>query len=249
MAGFRSAQSARRRLEILCGTGAQPYGDSGRTDGGSEAHMSRPVVLVTASGGIGDILRITPLVRVFFNLGYEVDVLLAPDYSETVKLLEGAPEIRRLFYLPSSWSWDRQSSIDGLDRQEYEIATFTVWSMSLRSMARARRIIAFDRAMWLREGDIACVETIARLVGWTAPLPEPFAMSSPRRFGLPAQTIALHPGCNPGWPRKRWHGFAELDALLPEVAIGGPLVQKRAVSEWRAYARHLQLEVDAEAGC
>ncbi|HKP71555.1 MAG TPA: glycosyltransferase, partial [Pyrinomonadaceae bacterium] len=43
--------------------------------------------LVTAAYGIGDILRTTPLVRVLARSGYEVDVLVAPDYAETAKLL------------------------------------------------------------------------------------------------------------------------------------------------------------------
>src|SRR5205085_7072228 len=97
-----------------------------------EADMSSSTALVSAAGGIGDILRVTPLIRVFASLGYEVDVLLAPDYLDTVKLLEGAPPIRRLFYLPSSWCSDKRQSLDGLDQQIYDIATFTLWSATLQ---------------------------------------------------------------------------------------------------------------------
>ena len=34
-------------------------------------------------------------VRVLAELGYQVDLLVAPDYAGSVKLWEGAPEIRR----------------------------------------------------------------------------------------------------------------------------------------------------------
>jgi ADP-heptose:LPS heptosyltransferase len=34
-------------------------------------------------------------------------------------------------------------------------------------------------------------------------------------------TVALHPGCKPGWPWKKWHGFEDLARLLPEVVVIG----------------------------
>ncbi len=183
--------------------------------------MSQSSALVTAAGGIGDILRITPLVRVFHALGYGVDVLVAPDYLDTVHLLDGAPEIRRLFYTPSAWCKDKEQRLDGLPEQSYDIATFTVWSSSLQTHVRARQRFAFQRQQWLLEGDQRCVEAIARAVGWTAALPAPFARAEKRDFGLPQGTIALHPGCKPGWPWKKWHGFESLARLLPSAAIIG----------------------------
>jgi ADP-heptose:LPS heptosyltransferase/2-polyprenyl-3-methyl-5-hydroxy-6-metoxy-1,4-benzoquinol methylase len=181
----------------------------------------RPTALVSAASGIGDILRVTPLIRVLARLGYEVDVLLAPDYPEVVTLLEGAPEIRRLVSLPRGKPHEQPQHIDGLSQNGYDIATFTVWSVPLQRLVRARRLLAFEQAQWLREGDMACVEKIARAVGWDGALPAPFALPSKRRFGLPPNTVALHPGCKPDWPWKKWHGFAELARLLPEVVIIG----------------------------
>jgi ADP-heptose:LPS heptosyltransferase/glycosyltransferase involved in cell wall biosynthesis len=181
----------------------------------------RPLALVSAGSGIGDILRITPLIRVFAKLGYQVDVLLAPDYPEVVTLLEGAPEIRQLFYRPGSKPAERQQHLEGLSQEVYDVATFTIWSSPLQRFVRAQRTLAFEQSQWLREGDIACVEKIARAVGWKGPLPAPFGMASERRFGLAPNTIALHPGCKPDWPWKKWHGFEELARLLPEVVIIG----------------------------
>ena len=36
-------------------------------------------------------------------------------------------------------------------------------------------------------------------------------------------TVALHPGCKPNWPWKKWHGFDELAAFFPNVVVVGTL--------------------------
>jgi len=181
-----------------------------------------PVALVSAAAGIGDILRITPLIRVFASLGYQVDVLLAPDYPDVVTLLEGAPEIRRLYTVPGpKASQPPQAPPPELRHEVYDVATFTVWSAPWQRFVRARQTFAFAPSQWLQEGDSACVAYIARAVGWNDPLPAPFALPSTRRFGLAPNTVALHPGCKPDWPWKKWHGFAELARLLPNVALIG----------------------------
>lgn len=181
----------------------------------------RPTVLVSAAGGIGDIIRITPLIRVFDALGYEIDVLLAPDYHETRLLLEGAAEIHRLFYLPNSASGHNRDQMDGFGDRTYEIAVFTLWGKRLQVLPRYRRRLDFESNRWKQEGDIACIREIASSVGWTGELPAPFALTSDRVFGLPVDTIAFHPGCKPGWPWKKWHGFEVLARLIPNVVILG----------------------------
>lgn len=180
-----------------------------------------PLALVTAAGGLGDILRATPLVRVFAALGHEVDVLLAPDYAGTAALLEGAPGIRRLYTVPSRWSGGGAERVDGLRETRYDVATFTYWSQrEVRSRVRAARTLAFG-AEWIAEGDPACVERIAREAGWTGEIPPPLAVHSGRDFALAPGTVALHPGCKAGWPWKKWHGFADVAAALPEVVVIG----------------------------
>lgn len=177
--------------------------------------------LVTAAGGIGDIIRMTPLVRALGTLEYDVDLLLAPDYPGTVKLFEGAPEIRRLFYVPSQWSRQTERSIDGLRERSYDVATFTVWSSPLRDLVVARSTLAFDQRQWILQGDIACSQRIAESLGWSGPLPAPFVVPSAQNFRLPRRTVALHPGCKPGWPWKKWHGFEEVANALDDVVIVG----------------------------
>lgn len=184
-------------------------------------HMNSLSALVTAAGGIGDILRVTPLVRVFAMLGYEVDVLISPDYLDTRWLLEGAPEIRSLFNVSRRTSNEKQIGTAGLRDRSYDVATFTLWSAPLERLVATKRILRFEQRQWIQEGDISCVTRIARTVGWHEPLPEPFAVTSGKRFGLPPGTVALHPGCKQGWPWKKWHGYEELARLLKSVVVLG----------------------------
>ena len=86
---------------------------------------------------------------------------------------------------------------------------------------RTARWLEFDRARWLRDGDVACVEAIARQLGWEGELPPPFVIPSERVFDLPPGTVALHPGCKANWPWKKWHGFDALAARLPRVVVIG----------------------------
>jgi ADP-heptose:LPS heptosyltransferase len=180
-----------------------------------------PLALVAAGGGIGDVVRATPLVRVLAGLGCEVDVLLVADYRGTAALLRGAPEIRRLFVVPSPWCRDGGADADGLDAARYDVAVATLLAAPHRGRVRADRWVAYDRAHWLRHGDTACAARAAAALGWTAPLPPPFVRHSGRAFDLAPGTVALHPGCKPGWGWKRWHGFPELAARFPDVALVG----------------------------
>jgi glycosyltransferase involved in cell wall biosynthesis len=185
------------------------------------ASKPKPRALISAALGIGDILRVTPLIRVAHRLGYETDVLLATDYPDVIELLEGAPEIRHLFHLPSPRRGAGPTQVEGLSNQIYDVATFTTWSAPLQDRVQARSVHLFDRRRWLAEGDTHCVERIARDLGWQGELPEPFAMASSRKFNLPAGTIAIHPGCKYEWPWKKWHGFDELARRFSNVVIVG----------------------------
>lgn len=198
----------------------------GRDAAGFFSHSAAPAkvrrrALISAALGIGDILRVTPLIRVADRLGYEVDVLLATDYAEAAQLLEGAPEVRRIFHLPSARRRKGERATIGMTETDYEIATFTSWSAPLRSEVRARRNLIFDRTQWLKEGDSRSVERIARELGWEGEMPAPFAVPSSRHFELPPGTVAIHPGCKAEWPWKKWHGFAELAEKFPSAVIVG----------------------------
>ena len=188
---------------------------------GPASDSLRPSALITAAPGVGDILRITPLIRATHQLGYDVDVLLATDYPEVLELLEGAPEIRRVFDVPSRHCANASSRLDGLANRCYDVATFTPWSAILRRRVQTRRMLELDRAKWLGEGYSQSVEQLARNLGWKGVMPEPFAIASQRVFELAPGTVAIHPGCNLVSPWKRWHGFDELARRFPHVVIVG----------------------------
>ena len=199
--------------------------------------MTTPLALVAAAGGLGDVLRATPLVRVFRALGYEVDLLVAPDYAGTVTLLEGAPEVRRLFSLPSSWASGGETRTEGLADTRYGVAAFSRWaSRPLGAMVRAARVFAFGPE-WVAEGDSACVERIARAAGFSGHIPAPFAVHSGRVFDeVGPGTVALHPGCKAGWPWKKWHGFPDLAAEFSDVAVVGADEDRRTDGTYFASA-------------
>jgi hypothetical protein len=183
--------------------------------------MTRSRALVSAARGIGDILRVTPLVRVCARLGYDVDVLIAADYPDVASLLEGDADIRRLFRAPSPWRGGSSPDLGALAGERYDVATFTFWSLALRPHVHAARVFAFAQAQWLRDGDTACVRAIAQQLGWQAPLPPPIAHAASPPIELAPGTVALHPGCKPDWPWKKWHGFEDLAARLPRVVVIG----------------------------
>ena len=170
---------------------------------------TKPQALVAASRGIGDILRVTPLAGALHSLGYDVDLLLHPDAPSTVELLKDRPEVRNI-YLRGQAS-----------AREYDSAILTTWSAGDAIHIHAKRKIIFDRNEWLGKGDTHCITKIAAQLGWQGELPPPFAAHSGREFSLLPGTVAIHPGCKPDWPWKKWHGFDELAKLLPNVVLIG----------------------------
>jgi len=188
-----------------------------------------PSALITMAGGIGDMVRSSPLVRVCGALGYDVDLLLSADYPGAGALFREAPEVRR--------------TLSHADGEVYDVALSTAHARTHNAL-RARRVLAFDRQQWLVQGDLACVETVAKQLGWQGALPPPFVIPSARHFDLEPGTVALHPGCKPNWPWKKWHGFTALAARLPRVAVVGTPADAdnratyfRSTFTWPAHAR------------
>ncbi len=181
----------------------------------------RGAALLAAASGIGDILRATPLIRVLHGLGHPVDVLLAADHPEMADLLRGAPEINALHVVPDTANGAAPALPPPMAASRYELAMLTRWAAPLAGQIRADKTLHFHPGTWLQKGDSACVSELARTAGWEGPLPLPFARTSGRDFALPPGTIALHPGCKPDWPWKKWHGFAALAGRLRQVAVVG----------------------------
>lgn len=186
--------------------------------------IGRRTALLTLGAGIGDILRVTPLIRVLDELGYELDVAVETDYPEVVSLLEGSPEIRTLFHRLSPWAGHRGNGreyMHGLRDKRYDIAVHPPWTQAGQFPVAANRVLQVHHDDWINRGISWAVERLATEAGWRGSIPPPIAMPSDRIFDIPENTIALHPGCKPGWAWKKWHGFEELARKFPSVVIVG----------------------------
>jgi hypothetical protein len=179
-----------------------------------------PAAVISTAGGVGDLVRMTPLVGVCHALGFEVDLLVEADYADASALVRDLPGVRRLFRNRSRWTGAGPVDLRGIDSETYDVAIFTAFTQSIPSI-RARRSLTFDRTQWFQDGDVACVRRVAAELGWHSSLPPPKIIPSRRRFDLEPGTVALHPGCKPNWPWKKWHGFANLAARLPRVVLVG----------------------------
>jgi Glycosyltransferase family 9 (heptosyltransferase) len=177
--------------------------------------------LVVAAGGVGDLVRITPLVSVCDALGYDVDMLIDSDFDGAGDLFGDARAVRRVFSRSDSSTHAGTVDRTGPVATMYDVAILGAMASRSRQAIRAGRILEFDRSRWLREGDCACVAAIARQLGWQGSLPPAFVVPSSRVFDLPPGTVALHPGCKANWPWKKWHGFDALAASFPSVVIVG----------------------------
>ncbi len=215
-------------LSIVLGKAAESRSVARSLPAGSRA-------VVTAAGGIGDLIRITPLVRVLAQSGHRVDFAIAADYPECAELFRGLPEIDRVVVLPTLDPRRPARRAGELAGADYDVAVVTHLAAALAPQLRARSMYRFERDDWLAHGDGACSARVAAELGWREAMPPPLARPSGRRFGLSDGTIVLHPGCKPNWPWKRWHGFADLARLLPDVAIVGTEADRAAVG---TYFRH-----------
>lgn len=177
---------------------------------------ARPTVALAAASGIGDAVRATPLVVALHRLGWAVDVVLLADYAGTAAIIEGAPEVRRVLEVPNA-----RAAAGPLAGEPWDLAVVSPLARRLARRLPAHRTMTVDPARWKRDGDAACWADVAHRLGWKGAMPRPFIRGSDRRFAIEPGTVALHPGCKPGWPWKRWHGFPALAAALPRVVVVG----------------------------
>ena len=186
--------------------------------------LRKPAALVALGAGIGDILRATPLIRVMHGLGYDVDVFVETDYPEVVSLIDGAPPVRRLFYRSSHWPGhrgDRTERLHGLAETVYDVALFPPWLPPDQVPVQAQRRLNVHESEWWSQGVSHAIDKLARDAGWSGAMPAPVVALGESYFDISPDTVALHPGCKPDWPWKKWHGFDELAGQLPEVAVIG----------------------------
>lgn len=195
-----------------------------------------PLAALAFSGGIGDIIRGSSLVGVLRGLGYEVDLILLPDYPHVRTLYDGAAQVRRVFLLPFRDVAGAPDESEEIARQSYDLTICKTRDGRLKQVNTKRRI--WPSLEYRKRGDAYFCGAVARKLGWEGPLPHTFALHSDRTFDLPLKTVAMHPGCNPASQWKRWHGFAELAERLPGVAVVGSAEDLRV--EGTYYQKPLQ---------
>ncbi|MGH9720110.1 MAG: glycosyltransferase family 9 protein [Bryobacteraceae bacterium] len=191
--------------------------------------------LIAAGGGVGDIVRTSPLIRAMSKMGWHVDVLFSPEYPEAITLYEGTPEIGRIFHFPVPGDryplfggrlWDTQETprFERLVPETYDLAV--IKSRNPHVKRHVKEIVRASRFIWpsktaVLEGDSYFITRVAAKLGWNGAMPPPFVLDSGRDFNLPPGAVAIHPGCNPIRHWKKWHGFAELARMFEHVAVIG----------------------------
>jgi len=154
--------------------------------------------------------------------GYDVDVALeSVDYPATRELLDGSPWIRHfvdLSFLPGA----------------YDLACVSHWSRVDESRIPAHRIDRVPAQQWRAYGDPFAMSWHAARLNFWEPIPEPFCMTSGRRFVTDGPTLAIHPGCKPGWSWKRYPWFPAVAAAFSNVVLVGTADDWQAGDQWTA---------------
>lgn len=174
-------------------------------------------VLIHLASGLGNIVLATPLVLVFSEMGWIVDVRLDADYPATIDLFAGWSAVRSI----------RNGSAP-LPLASYRHVVPAVppfyWPRFAPIYRRCRNAIARPSdSLFARDEQAYYLEFVRRLGYSRGGRPLPYLPVSPSPdFGVTATTVVLAPGCKTGEMEvKRWPYFAELAARLPDVVIAG----------------------------
>ncbi|MCM8626091.1 glycosyltransferase family 9 protein [Accumulibacter sp.] len=173
---------------------------------GANSVEGRPRAVLALAGGLGDVLRWASLIPVLDAAGYAVDLLVAADQPDCTALFDGAAGVRRVL------AAGRPGDAPPAGEPPPELAVFAYWAIPFADRLPARRQFAADRERWIVEGDCGCIAAIAGELGWRAPLPVPplSPLLARTADATTAGTLAIHAGCKPGWPWKKWHGYGEV---------------------------------------
>jgi ADP-heptose:LPS heptosyltransferase len=172
-------------------------------------------VLVHLASGVGNIVLSTPLLAALNEMGLTVDLRLSADYQAVASLFEG-------------WSAIRSIVGDAPRLYEYESVLPAIppfyWPRFARLYRKASNCAPRppDHLFYEHEQDYYLA--FARFLGYPADRrPEPYLPIAPSGAqGVGAATVVLAPGSKTGeMAFKRWPGFSQLAALLPDVAVVG----------------------------
>lgn len=188
--------------------------------------MPSPSALVVLSSGIGNVVRWTPLVTILKGSGCRVHVhLQSVDYPEVADLLLGAPGVDDL---TAGWM-----------PRGFDLACISHWAKESDGQLFADLAGCVDRMpdeLWRQVGDPGAMIWHAAQMGWAKPIPAPFVRKSDRDFALPNGTIAIHAGCNPHSPWKRYPHFPSVADRFESVVLVGT-TEDRIPEAWPGNVR------------
>jgi len=175
--------------------------------------------LIHLAAGIGNVVFATPLLMAIDELGFTVDLRLSADYDATADLLGGWSILRRIF-----------SNGDGntISLRQYDAIIPAIppfyWSRFRRLYQGIPNCVTRPPDHLFYENEQSYYLAFARALGYPAERhPEirlPIGPSEDSRVS--SGTVILAPGSKTGeMSAKRWPGFQQLAAVLPDVAVIG----------------------------
>lgn len=168
-------------------------------------------ILFNAGEGVGNIIDITPALTALHSMEYEVDVLLTPNYPDTVNLLKGWKCIGKV-----------SSSLTDFKLTEYEAVLINPWFKLPQLFAGRPNVIGVPLSALEKISEVEANMELARKLGYRGKTPKLHVQTNKRRdFSMYRGAVGIHNGANPQWGFKRWPWFPELARKFKRVVLVG----------------------------
>lgn len=178
----------------------------------SGPHATRPVCLVEAGYGIGDVIEATPACHALWLLGYDVDLLVnRPRADELAALFRGHPALRRVATRPAD-----------VDPTAYDFGVGCNGPSEV--VRRLPRPIGFPVTVGdiARHGLLGANLAVARALGFADEPPPCTLVPREGPSGVAPGSVVVHAGSDARRPFKRWPHWERLCEHVR--ALGHPVV-------------------------
>ncbi len=181
----------------------------------SGPEATRPVCLVEAGYGIGDVIEATPACHALWSLGFEVDLLVnRPEAEGVAALFRGHPALRRVLTDPTQ-----------ADPRAYDFAVGCNGPAEV--VRRMPRPTGFPVTVGdiYRHGLLGANLSVARALGFEGAPPPCTLNLDVEPSGIAPRTVVVHAGSDARRPFKRWPHWEPLcdrirDLGHPVVVVG-----------------------------
>jgi len=171
-------------------------------------------VTIAAAEGIGNIIMATPLVSAMKDLGFRTFFWMDPTPEGT--------QVANLFH---NWNADKVSQRDPRPFiEDSEAILVTYWARMKFEGYEIDPRFRFSRIFFPLESEVDQNMALAHSIGYKGPTPPTWVSPSNAKFGLPKDSVIVHPGCKRSWQdRKSWGKFSDLiDYLKNPIILLGP---------------------------